>query len=66
MTPGGCTAVCCLTPRAAPCRSFVSAAFAISAACNIGPRAIQHHNWYKDKFKGEYPKERKAFIPFIL
>eukprot|EP00929_Paragymnodinium_shiwhaense_P004031 TRINITY_DN104748_c0_g1_i1.p1 TRINITY_DN104748_c0_g1~~TRINITY_DN104748_c0_g1_i1.p1 ORF type:complete len:309 (+),score=40.50 TRINITY_DN104748_c0_g1_i1:81-929(+) len=39
--------------------------FAICTACNIGPRAVAHHKWYLDKFKDEYPKERKAVIPFI-
>lgn len=41
-------------------------AFAIFTTFNIGPRAIAHHKWYLEKFKGEYPKERKAFIPFII
>jgi 3-oxo-5-alpha-steroid 4-dehydrogenase 1 len=29
------------------------------------PRALDHHRWYKRRFP-EYPKERKAVIPFIL
>ncbi|XP_056021182.1 3-oxo-5-alpha-steroid 4-dehydrogenase 1-like isoform X2 [Ostrea edulis] len=33
--------------------------------CNIGPRACHHHKWYKEKFE-DYPKQRKALIPFIL
>lgn len=41
-------------------------AFAICTACNLGPRAIQHHGWYRNKFKEDYPKTRKAIIPFIL
>jgi steroid 5-alpha reductase family enzyme len=41
-------------------------AFAVFTACNIGPRAVQHHRWYLDKFKGEYPPHRKALIPFLL
>ena len=32
---------------------------------NLVPRAIAHHKWYQNKFK-EYPKDRKAVIPFIL
>lgn len=40
--------------------------FAFATAANIGPRAITHHQWYLQKFKGEYPKERKALIPFLL
>jgi len=39
--------------------------FAICTACNIGPRAVGHHKWYLEKFKDEYPKERKAIIPFV-
>ncbi|ULT83554.1 hypothetical protein L3Y34_012644 [Caenorhabditis briggsae] len=40
-------------------------AFAIFTASNIGPRAISHHAWYKEKFP-EYPPHRKALIPFLL
>ena len=27
---------------------------------------LQHHNWYMEKFKGEYPRNRKAVIPFVF
>ena len=37
--------------------------FAISAA-NLVPRAIATHKWYQERFP-DYPKERKALIPFI-
>jgi len=40
--------------------------FAFCTACNVGPRALEHHRWYLQKFKDEYPKERRAFIPFVL
>ncbi|EFP08076.1 hypothetical protein GCK72_025002 [Caenorhabditis remanei] len=40
-------------------------AFAIFTASNIGPRALSHHAWYKEKFP-EYPPHRKALIPFLL
>ena len=33
--------------------------FAIWTAANLIPRAIDHHNWYKEKFH-DYPKSRKA------
>ena len=32
---------------------------------NLIPRAVAHHKWYHSKFS-DYPKERKAVIPFIL
>lgn len=47
------------------CWSLPSLAFAVFTALNIGPRAIQHHKWYLKKFE-DYPKTRKAVIPFIL
>mmetsp|Transcript_48486 Transcript_48486/g.90878 ORF Transcript_48486/g.90878 Transcript_48486/m.90878 type:complete len:275 (-) Transcript_48486:16-840(-) len=40
--------------------------FAFCTACNIGPRAIAHHHWYLQKFKDQYPKDRKALVPFVL
>lgn len=41
-------------------------AFAFFTCANIGPRAIQHHKWYKKTFGDEYPSDRKAIIPFIV
>ena len=38
--------------------------FAIWTFCNLAPRSNNHHNWYKENFK-DYPKNRKALIPFI-
>jgi len=32
---------------------------------NLLPRALDHHRWYKEHFP-EYPKQRKAFVPFLL
>ena len=32
---------------------------------NLVPRALSTHKWYRQKFE-DYPKERKALIPFIL
>ena len=37
--------------------------FAIWTFCNLAPRALNHHAWYHENFK-EYPKNRKAFIPW--
>ncbi|XP_052769043.1 3-oxo-5-alpha-steroid 4-dehydrogenase 1-like isoform X2 [Mya arenaria] len=50
---------------AVACWSLPAAAFSCFTCCNIGPRAWQHHNWYLQKFE-DYPKSRKAVIPFIL
>lgn len=51
--------------------SVPSAVFACFTACNIGPRAIQHHRDYKKRFNGkedmeQYPEDRKALVPFLL
>ena len=39
--------------------------FVIWTACNLLPRAVAHHKWYKNKFP-DYPSNRRAIIPFIL
>ena len=39
--------------------------FFIWTCCNLIPRALAHHKWYKNKFN-EYPKERKAILPFLI
>ena len=44
--------------------SLPGLAFFVWTFANLIPRAISHHNWYKEKFK-DYPKERKAVLPFI-
>eukprot|EP01087_Luapelamoeba_hula_P003809 TRINITY_DN13665_c0_g1_i1.p1 TRINITY_DN13665_c0_g1~~TRINITY_DN13665_c0_g1_i1.p1 ORF type:complete len:259 (-),score=20.04 TRINITY_DN13665_c0_g1_i1:57-833(-) len=46
--------------------SYPATIFAFTTLCNIGLRGYQHHQWYLNKFKGEYPKSRKAIIPFPL
>lgn len=45
--------------------SLPAFAFALYTAANVGPRAISNHRWYREKFD-EYPKERRALIPFLL
>jgi len=40
-------------------------AFLINEVATMLPRAISGHRWYKTKFDN-YPKERKAVIPFLL
>jgi len=38
---------------------------AIFMWCFLGPRALQHHEWYYENFK-KYPTERKALIPMVI
>jgi protein-S-isoprenylcysteine O-methyltransferase Ste14 len=45
--------------------SFSGLTFAIFTIANLFPRALQNHKWYKGKFD-DYPKNRKAVIPFVL
>ncbi|MBN2354138.1 MAG: DUF1295 domain-containing protein [Spirochaetales bacterium] len=44
--------------------SWAGATFAVWTAANLAPRAVSYHAWYKKTFS-EYPKKRKALIPFI-
>ena len=39
--------------------------FAVWTFVNLVPRTLDHHKWYQQKF-ADYPKDRKAVIPFIL
>ena len=45
--------------------SIAGLAFALFTFSNIGPRGYSNHIWYKKQFKGEYPRNRKAVIPYI-
>ncbi|KAI6236881.1 3-oxo-5-alpha-steroid 4-dehydrogenase [Aphelenchoides besseyi] len=47
------------------CQTLTSFAFALFTFCNTMPRAVEHHRWYQKKFE-DYPKNRKAVIPFVL
>ena len=40
-------------------------AFFIWTTANLAPRSLRHHNWYQKQFT-EYPKKRKALIPYII
>jgi 3-oxo-5-alpha-steroid 4-dehydrogenase 1 len=40
-------------------------AFALYTAANVGPRALVNHRWYRERFP-DYPKQRKALIPFLF
>lgn len=44
--------------------SYPALAFLVSTTANIGARACHHHRWYLEKFE-DYPKSRKAIIPFV-
>jgi len=46
--------------------SLAAFAFAFFVACFLGTRALQHHQWYLDKFRDAYPRNRRAVIPFLL
>ncbi len=39
--------------------------FLVWTAANLFPRAMEHHKWYKNHFDN-YPKDRKAIIPWII
>jgi 3-oxo-5-alpha-steroid 4-dehydrogenase 1 len=39
--------------------------FVLFTIANLFPRAISHHRWYKKTFP-DYPKDRKAIVPFLL
>ena len=44
--------------------SFPGLIFVFWTFANLAPRALSHHKWYLETFP-EYPKDRKALIPFI-
>lgn len=46
------------------CWNLPAFCFAFFTFCNLFPRAIANHKWYQATFP-DYPKERKAVIPFI-
>ena len=44
--------------------SLPAFSFALWTFVNLVPRALDHHRWYRAHF-ADYPKERKAVIPFV-
>ena len=42
------------------------AVFAFWTFANLAPRAVTTRQWYRSKFREEYPRSRKALIPFIF
>ena len=45
--------------------TFPAAVFAGFTFANLFPRALDHHRWYRGKFE-DYPKRRKAIVPFLI
>ncbi|KAM4583630.1 3-oxo-5-alpha-steroid 4-dehydrogenase 2a [Odontesthes bonariensis] len=45
--------------------SLPAFAFAFFTICSIGPRAYHHHRDYQKRFK-DYPRSRKAIVPFLF
>jgi len=44
--------------------SLPGLAFAVFTFANLAPRAWAHHRWYRQTFSN-YPRKRKALIPFL-
>ncbi len=44
--------------------SLPGLAFACWTFANLAPRALAHHQWYREQFAA-YPAERKALLPFL-
>jgi hypothetical protein len=47
------------------CWNLPALSFFAWSLANLLPRALAHHQWYKNEF-ADYPAERKAVIPFVL
>jgi 3-oxo-5-alpha-steroid 4-dehydrogenase 1 len=47
------------------CWSLPALSFFVWTFCNLVPRALDHHQWYRQYFSG-YPVNRKAVFPRIL
>jgi steroid 5-alpha reductase family enzyme len=47
------------------CWSLPALSFFIWTICNLVPRALDHHRWYKKQFS-DYPENRKAVFPYLL
>lgn len=45
--------------------TWATLAFAVFVFGNLAPRAHHHHQWYLEKFKEAYPRDRKSLIPFL-
>lgn len=47
------------------CWNLPALSFAVWTAANLVPRALSHHAWYRSHFM-DYPRGRRAVIPFLL
>lgn len=47
------------------CGSWAGFGFFLYTCANLVPRARANHTWYLDKFGEDYPRKRKAVIPFL-
>lgn len=45
--------------------SWAGFGFFMYTCANLVPRAAANHKWYLEKFGEDYPKNRKAVIPFV-
>lgn len=45
--------------------SLAGLAFALFTFCNLAPRALSNHRWYRERFE-DYPAARRALLPGIL
>lgn len=45
--------------------SLPGLAFALYTVANLAPRAVAHHRWYRERFP-DYPRDRRALVPFVL
>ena len=45
--------------------SLAGLAFALFTVCNLLPRAISNHRWYRRQFP-DYPQQRKILVPGIF
>lgn len=45
--------------------SWAGLAFAVYTFANLAPRAFAHHAWYRERFP-DYPRRRRALLPFLL
>ena len=45
--------------------SWAGWTFAVFTAANLIPRALQHHQWIRNKFT-DYPTHRRAILPYLV